>query len=60
MACPLFYGHRDEELSFATYAYDALGRRIAKDTDDGAGGREVTGRSFPRAAVLQPLRALPI
>jgi RHS repeat-associated protein len=30
------------DTTFATYAYDALGRRIAKDVDDGAGGREVT------------------
>ncbi len=30
------------DATFATYAYDALGRRIAKDVVDGAGGREVT------------------
>jgi hypothetical protein len=49
--------------TFATYAVacpragaarpgDALGRRIAKDADDGAGGREVTAYVYDGADIL--------
>ena len=40
------------DTTFATYAYDALGRRIAKDVDDGAGGREVTAYVYDGADIL--------
>ncbi|MHA1943901.1 MAG: hypothetical protein ACW96M_05840, partial [Candidatus Thorarchaeota archaeon] len=40
------------DTTFATYAYDALGRRIAKDVDDGAGGREVTAYVYDGAYIL--------
>jgi YD repeat-containing protein len=40
------------DTTFATYAYDALGRRIAKDVDDGAGGREVTAYVCNGAYIL--------
>ena len=40
------------DATFATYAYDALGRRIAKDVDDGAGGREVTAYVYDGEDIL--------
>ena len=40
------------DTTFATYAYDALGRRIAKDVDDGAGGREVTAYVYDLEDIL--------
>ena len=40
------------DVTFATYAYDALGRRIDKDVDDGAGGREVTAYVYDGADIL--------
>ena len=40
------------DATFATYAYDALGRRIAKDVDDGGGGREVTAYVYDGPDIL--------
>jgi RHS repeat-associated protein len=40
------------KVTFATYAYDAFGRRIAKDVDDGAGGREVTAYAYDGPDIL--------